>query len=145
MIVCSHTNIFIFFCRFPTPYFFLDVSSRFQCYLWQVDSADSQNMIDCDKPVVMWPNVSVKKIFFELHPIYCSCWSQTSTLYYELDSINVIMLLIITKLGNLNKQMFLSESFYGTRAWWKSLNGVCTLIIFHYVRAQWNNVTVCTF
>jgi hypothetical protein len=37
--------------------------------------------------------------------------------------------------------MFLSESFYGTSAWWKSLNGVCTLIIFHYVRAQWNNVT----
>ena len=37
--------------------------------------------------------------------------------------------------------MFLSESFYRTSAWWKSLNGVCTLIIFHYVRAQWNNVT----
>ena len=30
--------------------------------LWLVVSADSQNMIDCDKPVVMWPNVSVKKI-----------------------------------------------------------------------------------
>jgi hypothetical protein len=33
------------------------------------------------------------------------------------------------------------KSFYGTSAWWKSLNGVCTLIIFHYVRTQWNNVT----
>ena len=47
----------------------------------------------------------------------------------------------LPNLENLNKQMFLSESFYGTSAWWKSLNGVCTLIIFHYVRAQWNNVT----
>jgi hypothetical protein len=34
--------------------------------------------------------------FFELHPKYCSCWSQTSTLYYILISINVIMLLIIS-------------------------------------------------
>jgi hypothetical protein len=43
--------------QFSTPYFFLDVSSRFQYYLWLVDSADSQNMIDCDKPVVMFINV----------------------------------------------------------------------------------------
>ena len=35
--------------------------------LWLVDSADSQNMIDCDKPVVMWPNVSVKKIMTQNH------------------------------------------------------------------------------
>jgi hypothetical protein len=27
-------------------------------------------------------------IFLEIHPIYCSCWSQTSTLYYVLVSIN---------------------------------------------------------
>jgi hypothetical protein len=33
----------------------------------------------------------------------------------------------LPKLENFNKQMFLSESFYGTSAWWKSLNGVCTL------------------
>jgi hypothetical protein len=49
------------------PLFFLDVSSRFQYYLWLLDSADSQNMIDCDKPVVMWPNVSVKKIMTRNH------------------------------------------------------------------------------
>ena len=37
-------------------------------YLWLVDSADSQNMIDCDRPVVMWPNnVSVKKIMTRNH------------------------------------------------------------------------------
>ena len=47
--------------QFSTPYFFLDVSSRFQYYLWLVDSADSQNMIDRDKPFIMWPNVTVKK------------------------------------------------------------------------------------
>ena len=28
--------------QFSTPYFFLDVSSRFQYYLWLVDSADSE-------------------------------------------------------------------------------------------------------
>ena len=27
-------------------------------------------------------------IFLEIHPIYCNCWSQTSTLYYVLVSIN---------------------------------------------------------
>jgi hypothetical protein len=75
-------------------------------------------MIDCDKPVVMWPNVSVKKIMTRNHIENC-----------------------LPKLENLNKQMFLSESFYATSAWWKSLNGVCTLIIFHYMRAQWNKVT----
>lgn len=52
---------------FRPPISFLDVSSRFQYYLWLVDSADSQNMIDCDKPVVMWPNVSVKKIMTQNH------------------------------------------------------------------------------
>jgi hypothetical protein len=56
---CTSTKIYVR--QFSTPYFVLDVSSRFQYYLWLVDSADSQNMIDCDKPVVMWPNVSVKK------------------------------------------------------------------------------------
>jgi hypothetical protein len=45
---------------FRPPILFLDVSSRFQYYLWLFYSANSQNMID--KPVVMWPNVSVKKI-----------------------------------------------------------------------------------
>jgi hypothetical protein len=36
-------------------------------YLWLVDSADSQNMTDCDKPVVMWPKVSVKTIMTQNH------------------------------------------------------------------------------
>jgi hypothetical protein len=96
--------------QFSTPYFFLDVSSRFQYYLWLVDSADSQNMIDCNKPVRHREAVfNPLAIFFELHPIYCSCWSQTSTLYYVLVSINVIMLLIISRNINI--------SFYGTSAW----------------------------
>jgi hypothetical protein len=43
-------------------------------------------------------------IFFELHPIYCSCWSQISTLYYILVSINVIMLLIISWNINIPRQ-----------------------------------------
>ena len=61
----TSTNINVW--QFSTPYFFLDVSSRFQYYLWLVDSVDSQNMIDCDKLVVMWPNVSMKKIMTRNH------------------------------------------------------------------------------
>jgi hypothetical protein len=41
---------------------------------------------------------------FELHPIYCSCWSQTSTLYYVLVSINVIMLHFISWNINISRQ-----------------------------------------
>jgi hypothetical protein len=55
----TSTNINVW--QFSSPYFFLDVSSRFQYYLWLVDSVDSRNMIDCDKLVVMWPNVSMNK------------------------------------------------------------------------------------
>ena len=65
-----------------SPYFFEKIrlvdyiAINFTCantfghilYVWLVDSADSQNMIDCDKPVVMWPNnVSVKKIMTRNH------------------------------------------------------------------------------